>query len=94
MSLSIRWSPNAKEELATVLAYVDEHFGSDAALNLLDAIDATTSLIAEFPQMFPRSSTRPSIRKAVISKQNSLLYRVKAKEIQILHFWDNRRDNT
>jgi len=93
MSLPVHWSPYAKDDLADTLEYVEESFGTDAALKLVEAIDKTVNLIAEFPQMYPRSNNRPTLRKAVITKQTSLIYRIKRSEIQILHVWDNRRSN-
>ena len=93
MSLPVRWSPYAKDDLADTLGYLEQSFGIDAALKLIEAIDKTINLIAEFPQMYPRSNNSPAIRKAVITKQTSLIYRVKRSEIQILHVWDNRRSN-
>lgn len=93
MSLPVSWSPYAKDDLATVLAYVDHRFGVESALSLLNDIETTIGLVAEFPQMYPRSNNRPTIRKAVITKQTSLIYRIKRTEIQILHVWDNRRSD-
>jgi hypothetical protein len=61
-------------------------------LKLLDTTEKVLDGIAEHPMMFPASQKSPSIRKAVITKQTSLLYRIAANEIQLLHFWDNRRN--
>jgi len=91
MSLSVVWSPNAEEDLAEVLLYVEDTFGVDVALRLLDTIEEKVELIAEFPRMYPRSVQRPEIRKAVITRQTSLIYRIWKEEVQILHVWDNRR---
>jgi len=42
--------------------------------------------------MYPTSMVRPGIRKAVISPQTALLYRILETQIQLLYFWDNRQD--
>lgn len=92
MSLPIKWSPATKDEFADLLNYVETSFGLDAALKLLDTTEKVLDGIAEHPMMFPASQKAPSIRKAIISKQTSLFYRIAANEIQLLHFWDNRRN--
>ena len=92
MSLPIKWSPASKDEFAELLEYVEAQFGLDAALNFLDKTDKVLDGISEHPAMFPASEKSPSVRKAIITKQTSLLYRISAFEIQLLHFWDNRKN--
>jgi plasmid stabilization system protein ParE len=92
MNLPVIWSPASREEYAEILQYVDNEFGTDAALKVMDKIEATVEHIAAFPRAYPFSDIRPDIRKAVISRQTSLLYRITETQIQLLHFWDNRQD--
>lgn len=92
MNLPIIWAPSARDEYAVLLNYVEGNFGLDAALELLDATEKLLEGIAAFPGMFPASDKRKDIRKAVVSKQTSLLYRISQDQIQILHVWDNRQD--
>ena len=51
-------------------------------------------LIRHNPEMDEESKKKRSIRKILITKQNTLYYRVKShkKELEILVFWDNRQD--
>ena len=90
--LPVKWSPATKDEFAELLNYVEVYFGLDAALKLLDKTDKVLDSISEHPPLFPASTQSPSIRKAVITKQTTLFYRIKSTEIQLLHFWDNRRN--
>ncbi len=92
MSLPIKWSPASKDEFADLLNYVETQFGLDAALKLLDKTEMVLEGISEQPEMYPASEKFPAIRKAVITKQTSLLYRITGVEIQLLHFCDNRRN--
>ncbi len=92
MSLPVVWSPASREEYAEILQYVDDEFGTDAALNMMDKVEAAVEQIASFPYLFPFSEIRPDIRRAVITSQTSILYRVTETQIQLLHFWDNRQD--
>jgi len=91
MSLKVIWSPASKEEYADILGYVEDNFGIDAALKLLDKTDAVIDGVAIFPTMFPASKQRKDIRKAVITKHLSVYYRFNKTTVQLLHFWDNRQ---
>ncbi|MEZ4957254.1 MAG: type II toxin-antitoxin system RelE/ParE family toxin [Saprospiraceae bacterium] len=92
MSLPIAWSPASKDEYANLLQYIEANFGLDAALELLDITDQVLDNISQHPKMYPASEKAPAIRKAVLTKQTSLFYRITDHDIQLLHFWDNRRN--
>jgi plasmid stabilization system protein ParE len=90
--MRIVWSPASKDEYADLLSFVELNYGVDAALRLLEKTEILIESISANPEMFPASGTHKSIRIAVLSKQTSLFYRITPQEIQLLHFWDNRRD--
>ncbi len=92
MSLPIRWSPNAVEDLSNTLTYVEAHFGVEAALALIEKIETTTALITEFPEMYVRSVQHPDLRRAVMTRQTALIYRIFSDAIEILHVQDTRQD--
>ncbi len=88
MSLAITWSPNAEEDYAELLAYLDEEYGYELALKFMDKLDSTISNIQRFPKMYPQAK-RKRYRKAVLSKQTSLIYSVHDKEIHLVRFESN-----
>jgi|UPI00059197AB plasmid stabilization system protein ParE len=92
MSLPVTWAPSAKDEFAELLQYVEQQFGLDAALELLDTTEKLLEEIGAFPGMFPASAKRKDIRKAVVNKQTSLFYRISKDQVQILFVWDNRQN--
>jgi len=55
-------------------------------------IEKTLSLISLNPELFQKSSTRKDIRRAVVTKHNSLYYRNKNETIEILSFFSNRKN--
>ena len=89
MSLPLIWAPSAKKEFAALLEYVEDHYGLEAALKILDQTDTVLNSISIFPEMFPVSALK-QLRKAKITKQTSLIYQVTATGINLLHLWDNR----
>jgi plasmid stabilization system protein ParE len=79
--------PTARDEFAALLEYVEGAFGLEAALKLLDRTEEMVTRIAAFPEMYPASRKKKEIRKATVSKQTTLYYRLTTDEIQLLHFY-------
>lgn len=92
MKLPVNWSKIAKEDFANLLEEIETQFGLDAALSMMDKVEELLEQIATFPSMYPPSNKYPTNRKAVISKQTSLIYQVESQEITLLLFWDNRQN--
>ena len=88
MSLPITWSPNAEEDYAELLAYLDSEYGYELALSFMDKLDSVVSNIQRFPKMYPQAK-RKRYRKAVLSKQTSLIYSVHEKEIHLVRLESN-----
>lgn len=93
MNIAVIWSPDARQEYAEILHFLHSEYGPNSTLKMLEKVESTIEYIASYPRAFPFSHLRPDIRKAVITPQTSLLYRITEHEIQLLHFWDNRQDS-
>jgi plasmid stabilization system protein ParE len=91
MNYSIQWSPTATNEFADLLSYLDNNYGTEIALSFLERTEKIVRNLEQFPLLHPLSDKFPGIRKAVINKQSSLLYRVKNNIVHIMHIWDNRQ---
>ncbi len=92
MNPFVSLSPRAVDELNEILDYLEENFGVNSAANSLDEIEKISWKIAAFPFLFPAFKGR-SVRKAVINKHLSIFYQVRKETIEILSFWDNRKDS-
>ena len=91
MSYNVIWSNSSKNEFAELLEYVESNFDTDAALKLLEKTERVVIQISLYPEMFPSSELK-AIRKATITKQTSLIYKIEDNRVLILHFWDNRQN--
>jgi len=92
MNLPLIWSPEAREEYAEILQFLDAEYGTNSALKMLDKVEAVVERIQMYPRAFPSSTLRSDIRKAVVTPQTSVPYRITDTQIQLLHFWDNRQN--
>lgn len=92
MSLSVFYTPRAKETLQSVYSFISQKFGSKAANKFVVKAESTIALIAEQPFIFKASTIGPDIRVGLITRQCSLFYKVSANSIHLLFFWDNRQE--
>jgi len=86
------WTDHALDELRQTVSYIEENFSELEIRRLADKIESTLALIATQPAMFPESPSRKGVRRAIILRFNSLYYRVKHRQIEILSFFSNRQD--
>lgn len=92
MALKIFWTKRAEKTFDKVVAYLEKEWTENEVQNFIRKTNLITEYISERPKMFP-ASKKLNIHKAVITKQNSLLYKIIGnKKIDLLFFWDNRQD--
>lgn len=86
----IRWTPNALEELADTIEYLENNFTDKEINRLAIKIEDIINLIAQNPELFQESETK-NIRRVIILKFNTMYYRINDDEIEILSFFSNRQ---
>jgi toxin ParE1/3/4 len=83
MTLPILWKPQAREDLAKIIAYVAER-NQFSALALLDAIEAATMPSASYPYLF-RPGRVAGTREIVAHPNYIVVYRVCEHRIEIVN---------
>lgn len=91
MALTIRWSKEARTTYEDVLSYLKENWSDKEVKKFIKKTDSILLVISHQPYIF-KSSEHKKIRKALVTKQNSLFYIVRESEIYLITFWDNRMD--
>jgi len=89
----IEWTPEANEDYIEILKYVEAVWGLNAALNFMEKTDEIIEVLEIFPKSFPAVHS-DRIRRAVITKHTSLYYRLTPDGVELLYFWNNRRNPT
>ena len=87
---SIFWTENALNELSDTINYLENNFTEIEIKKLAKQIENTIELISRNPNVFPKSEFK-DIHKVVILKFNTLYYRTKDEQVQILSFFSNRQ---
>jgi plasmid stabilization system protein ParE len=91
MALRVKWSNEARATYENVLQYLKENWTQTEIEKFVSKTNSILLIISYQPYLF-KASHYKKVRKAVITKQNSLFYLVRESDIYLLSFWDNRRD--
>ncbi|MBV6647452.1 MAG: type II toxin-antitoxin system RelE/ParE family toxin, partial [Cyclobacteriaceae bacterium] len=59
---------------------------------LSTAVEQKIKLISQNPYLFQVSNEHPEVRRAVVIKLNSIYFRIKEDQVEILSFYANRKD--
>ena len=86
--MTIVWSEEAKSDYEYNIDFLLQNWSLKEAQVFVDEVDLVLRMIAKMPTMFPLSDYK-DIRKCIVCKQISLLYRVSGNSIFILRFWNN-----
>ena len=88
----IIWSDEALKNLARIIEYLEQRWTEREIRNFSRLLDRQISLIQTNPELFPTSSTSNGLRKAVLTKQTTIFYRIDDLKIKIVTLFDNRQN--
>jgi len=92
-SYTITWSPNARITYYKILEYLEQNWTMKEIKTFIERTEQVIDHISQHPLHYPYSKESDTY-KCVFISQVSLFYRlrIKSNEIELLVFWDNRRD--
>lgn len=88
----INWSDEALDKLDRILEYIFEEWGINPVLDLQKEIESLIIAIRNNKKLCP-DSKMIGLRKCVLSKQTSLIYKITKSHLEIVTFLDNRSDH-
>lgn len=88
----IVWSTEALDNLDRILEYVFDEWGINPVLDLQNEIERLIIAIGNNKKLCPDSKIT-GLRKCVLSKQTSLVYRIVKSRLEIVTFVDNRSEH-
>jgi plasmid stabilization system protein ParE len=92
MIKQIIWSPAAEKDAEQILDFINTKWSKRVAAKFLNKLDDNILLISEDPKLFPIIEDNLGVRKCVLTKQNSLFYRVSDETIEIIRLFDTRQN--
>ena len=88
----IRWTDESIQNLESILNYIKTTWTEKEVNNFKSKLTHQLKIIQRFPTIFPASEHNSRLRKAVMSKQTSLIYEFKEDIIYIVSIFDNRQN--
>ena len=90
--LTIVWTDRAIQNTIAIKLYLSANFSSKEFEHFLSILQTFEITVCTFPEIYPKSTIKKNIRRAVISKVLSVFYRIRKGKIEVLAILDNRCD--
>ncbi|MDG1330856.1 MAG: type II toxin-antitoxin system RelE/ParE family toxin [Crocinitomicaceae bacterium] len=91
--MKLIWTNRALDEYEAVLEHLLDKWTLKEARKFIVNMDSVLSKIQNNPNMFKASRAHTYLRKAKITKLNSMIYHVDDEEIIVLRIIDNRSEH-
>ena len=92
MNKTLIWSPKSRDNFLDILGYIQDEWGIKKATDFIDRTDVILEKITVYPLMYPASKSNKNLRQAVVTKQTSLTYEIRDDAVELIEFYDNRRN--
>jgi plasmid stabilization system protein ParE len=92
MDYKLVWTYEAINNLEEILDYLITNWSQKEVVQFKHKLSKHIDLILQFPKMFPVSDYNPKLRKAVLSKQTTLFYKIKGNEIYLVYIFINAQN--
>ena len=89
MIKKITWSPLSEKDFSNILEYLDLNWGSSVIEKYINRVDSLLNQIKLNPKQYPLINKRKKVRRCVITKHNSLYYRINKYSIDLLRIYSN-----
>ncbi|WP_353125074.1 type II toxin-antitoxin system RelE/ParE family toxin [Parapedobacter pyrenivorans] len=86
------FSPEAKDSFEALLEQVKERWGVKTAKQFQKDTRRILGIITKFPFAFQAIQENTKVKRAIVHRTISFLYRVVGDEVQIIVFFDNRQE--
>ncbi len=92
VKLKIRWTSKSFFNASLIKQYLLRKFTQKEVDNFYILLSSFEKAVVLFPKLYPETKMKFKIRRAVLSKELSVFYRVSKGQIDVLAVLDNRCD--
>jgi len=90
--LTVLWTNKAFNNASSIKSYLEEKFSGKEVQKFYSLLSAFENAVKIFPKLYPQTNKKAKIRRAVLSREVSVFYRIIAESIEVLAILDNRCD--
>ena len=92
MDYKLHWSDESLKNLEEILDYLSSRWTQKEIDRFKHKLSRQLGLIIQNPYMFPVSTYNPYLRKAVLSKQTTIFYKIEDFKVSIAYLHINRKN--
>ena len=96
--MRVVWYPEAAKRLHQVVSYIQTEYGSKSCTKFLKEAYRTERLLARNPYLGPiepfLADAPVQYRSIVVNRLNKIVYWINGDVIEIVDFWDTRKEPT
>ena len=92
MERDVILSKRAKIKLEQLLEYLEQNWSVRVKHDFIKKFDKSLKIIQKNPDSFPKTNFVKGLHKCVITKQNTIYYRISEMEIEIITLFDTRQN--
>jgi len=90
--LTVYWTSETLKNASSIKNYLKENFSEKEVERFYSLLSSFEEAISIFPKLYPQTKKKDKIRRAVLSREFSVFYRISGNQIQVLAILDNRQD--
>jgi plasmid stabilization system protein ParE len=90
--VSVLWTDRALQDAISIKKYLQHTFSDKEVENFLSLLSSFEIAASAFPELYPSSSAKRGVKRAILSKVVSVFYRIRKNNIEVLAILDNRRE--
>jgi hypothetical protein len=92
MDFEINFTPEAEETYDAVIDQLRQRWGEHFVTKFENRVSSSLNTISKNPYTYPITDQHTELRKCILHKNCSLLYKVFDRVVLVVCFWDNRQD--
>jgi plasmid stabilization system protein ParE len=92
MAEKIIWRNKARLQFDSIINYLLSEWGEKVTANFVERTYEILDTLTDFPELGSFENAEKQIGGFVITKHNTLFYRIEGKQIILLNFFDNRQN--
>jgi plasmid stabilization system protein ParE len=92
MNFDIRFTPEAEETFQNIVGQLRTRWGNGFVKKFKNKVASTLKTISSTPYLYPVAEEHTQLRRCVLHKNCSMLYKIYDHKIVVICFWDNRQD--
>lgn len=92
MQYTLSFTPEAEDTFDSLSSQLMERWGERHVLKFEGRVSKALDTLSKTPFIYPVTIEETQIRKCIVHKNCSILYKIEGRNVTVICFWDNRQE--